>query len=67
MLVPHQPGRAPEAPQIDQLDDRTVLHPRRGAAVHTAGPVDALFDMNTDRLAGPIVDGEHGHVGQSDE
>jgi hypothetical protein len=65
--VPHQPGRAPETRQVLQLHDRALLHPRRPLALAAARPIDALLDMHPGRLAGLIVDGKDGHVGQSDE
>ena len=52
VLVPHQPGRTPESRQLHQLHDRAVLHPHRCLTARAAGPNDALFDMDTDRLAG---------------
>jgi hypothetical protein len=67
MLVPHQPSWPPEARKVHQLDDRALLHPRRHPTLAAARPVDALFDMHADRLAGLVVDPEHGHIGQADE
>jgi len=67
VLAPHQPGRATEARQVHQLDQGTVLHPRRCATCPATGSFDTRLDMHTDRLAGLVVDGEDGHIGQADE
>jgi hypothetical protein len=67
VLAPHQPGRPAEAPQVDQLNHGAILDPGPHAAGLAPGRLGLALDMHTDRLAGLVVDGEDGHVGQADE
>jgi hypothetical protein len=63
VLVPHQPGRAPEARQVGELHGRAVLDPHgptaRPARQRLLGPG---LDVHSDRLAGLVLDAEDAHI-----
>src|SRR5690606_34450482 len=67
VLAPHQPGRASEARQVDQLHPGPVLDPSAHPAAATPRRTTTGFDVHDDRLVGSVIDGEDVHLGQADE
>ncbi len=67
VLAPHQPGRAPEARQVDQLHPGPVLDPSAhpaGAAPRRSSPG---FDVHDDRLVRAVINAQDVDIRQADK
>gem|GEM_PF-1565538 len=67
-LVPHQPRRPPEAAQVDELNDRSVLNPHRPGASRTHRSITHGLDMDPQRFdTVAVIDPKDSHSRQADQ
>lgn len=66
LLRPHQPGLAPEARQVDELDLDPVMQPHTRVAARTRGATSPTGDRDPQELR-PVADAVHVDVGQPDQ
>jgi len=59
--------RADRSREVDELDGRAAIAPRRRRAHGAHRSFATLLDVDADGLAGPVIDSEDVQVGQSDE
>lgn len=65
--MPHQQRWPSDARQVDQLDSRPGLHPRRRAARRAARPGQPRLDVHHHGVVAVVVDSERAHVRQADK